>query len=185
MMTPDEMRSEMRIATYLTIVCVTLLATITLAQSVTYDYDRTASYSKFKTYAWTRGTELTDELNHARVVRAIDAALVRKGLARVEPSANPDVLVAYHASFEKNLEITGSAHGWGPIGLGGDRFGSARVQPVVVGTLVVDISDARTNAVVWRSLASSDIRSTDKPETRDKKIAKATEKMFRNYPPKS
>jgi hypothetical protein len=179
------MRSEMRTATYLTGVCVALFATITLAQSVAYDYDRAANYSKFKTYAWTRGTELTDELNHTRIVRAIDAALVGKGLVRVESSANPDVLVAYHASFEKNLEITGSAHGWGPIGLGGDRFGSARVQPVVVGTLVVDISDARTRAVVWRSLASSDIKPTDKPETRDKKIAKATEKMFRNYPPKS
>ena len=163
----------------------TLLGTIALAQSVTYDYDRAASFSNYKTYAWTRGTELADELNHGRVVRAIDAALVTKGLARVEPGASPDVLVAYHASFDKNLEITGSAHGLGPFGLGGDRWGSARVQPVLVGTLVVDISDARTNTIVWRSLASSDIRPTDKPETRDKKIAKATEKMFKNYPPQS
>ena len=175
----------MRIAMFTTCVWLTLLGTMALAQSVTYDYDRAANFSNYKTYAWTRGTELTDELNHARVVRAIDAALVAKGLARVEPSANPDVLVAYHASFDKNLEITGSAHGWGPFGLGGDRWGSARVQPVLVGTLVVDISDARTSAIVWRSLASSDIRPTDKPESRDKKIAKATEKMFKNYPPQS
>jgi hypothetical protein len=172
----------MRIATYLTSVCVTMLATIALAQSVTYDYDRAANFSKYRTYAWTRGTELTDELNHARVVRAIDAALVGKGLLRVETSATPDVLVAYHASFDKNLEITGSTQGWGPFGLGGDRFGSARVQPVLVGTLAIDISDARTGGVVWRSLASSDIRPTDKPESRDRKIAKATEKMFKNYP---
>jgi hypothetical protein len=34
------------------------------------------------------------------------------------------------------------------------------------------------------SLASSDIRPPDKPESRDKKIAKATAKMFKNYPPK-
>ena len=128
---------------------------------------------------------MTDELNHARVVRAIDGALVAKGLARVEPSANPDVLVAYHASFDRNLEIIGSAHGWGPFGLGGDRSGSARVQPVLVGTLVVDISDARTSALVWRSMASSDIRPNDKPEAREKKITKATEKMFKNYPPQS
>jgi hypothetical protein len=94
------------------------------------------------------------------------------------------VLVAYHASFDKNLEITGSTNGWVPFGLGGDRWGSARVQPLLVGTLVVDISDARTGAIVWRSLATSDIRPTDKPESRDKKIAKATEKMFKNYPPK-
>jgi hypothetical protein len=58
------------------------------------------------------------------------------------------------------------------------------VQPVLSGTLVVDIFDARTSAIVWRSLASSDIRPTDNPESRDKKIAKATEKMFKNYPPK-
>jgi Domain of unknown function (DUF4136) len=62
--------------------------------------------------------------------------------------------------------------------------GIGEVQPILVGTLVVDISDARTGTIVWRSLASSDIRPTDKPESRDKKIAKATEKMFKNYPPK-
>jgi hypothetical protein len=163
-------------------VCLTLLATIALAQNVTYDYDRGANFTDYRTYAWTRGTELTDELNHTRVVRAIDAALVAKGLARVERGANPDVLVAYHASFDKSLEISGSTHGWGPFGVGGDRFGSARVQPVLVGTLVVDISDARTGAIVWRSLASSDVKPTDKPESRDRKVAKATEKMFRNYP---
>jgi hypothetical protein len=174
----------MRILTFATSVCLTLLGTLALAQSVTYDYDRGADFSNYKTYAWTRGAELTDELNHARVVRAIDAALVAKGLGRVEPSANPDVLVAYHASFEKNLEINGLSHAWGPFGLGGDRWGSARVLPVLVGTLVVDITDARTNAIVWRSLASRDIRPTDKPQSRDNKIAKATEKMFRNYPPK-
>jgi Domain of unknown function (DUF4136) len=70
------------------------------------------------------------------------------------------------------------------LGLGGDRWGSARAQPILVGTFVVDISDAGTRAIVWRSLASSDIRHPDKPESRDKKIAKATEKMFKNYPPK-
>jgi hypothetical protein len=162
----------------------TLLATMALAQSVTYDYDRTADFSRYRTYAWTRGADLPDELNHARVVRAIDAVLAARGLARVEAGANPDALVAYHASFDENLEITGSAHGLGPFDLGGDRWGSARVQPVLVGTLVVDISDARTKAIVWRSMASSDIRPTDTPESRDKKVAKATTKMFRNYPPK-
>ena len=79
----------MRIATFATCVWLILLGTMALAQSVTYDYDRAASFSNYKTYAWTRGTELTDELNHVRVVRAIDGALVAKGLARVEPSCQP------------------------------------------------------------------------------------------------
>ncbi len=174
----------MRMLNCLTSACLALVASTALAQSTTYDYNRAADFSKYKKYAWTRGTELSDELNHARVIRAIDAALVGKGLARVEPSADPDVLVAYHASFDKNLEITGSAYGSGPLGLGADRFGSARVQPVLVGTLVVDISDARTSALVWRSVASSDIRPNDNPGTREKKLTKTAEKMFKKYPPR-
>jgi hypothetical protein len=170
--------------TYLASACLTLLSTIAAAQSATYDYDREADFSRYETFAWTRGTELHDELNHARVVRAIDTALAAKGLARVDPSANPDVLVAYHASFDRSIEISGSTSGLGPFGLGGDRWGSARLQPVLIGTLVVDLSDAGTGAIVWRSLASSDIRPGDTPERRDRKIAKATEKMFRKYPPK-
>src|SRR5688572_31213628 len=65
---------KMRIAMFATSMWLTLLGTIALAQSMTYDCDRSASFSTYKTYAWTRGTELTDQLNHARVVRAIDAA---------------------------------------------------------------------------------------------------------------
>ena len=172
----------MRIATFATTVCLALLAATALAQSVTYDYERAATFSNYKTYAWTRGTELQDELNHARVVRAIDAALSAKGLTPVASSANPDVLVAYHASFDGRLEIIGSTSGWGPLNLGG-RWGSARVQPVLSGTLVVDISDARKGAIVWRSMARSDIGTTDTPDSRDRKIAKATAKMFKNYPP--
>jgi hypothetical protein len=174
----------MRIATLATTIWLILLGTIAQAQSVTCDYDRAASFSSYKTYAWARGTELPEEFNHGRIVRAIDGALAAQGLERVEPSANPDVFVAYHVSLDENMEIVGSTHGWGPLGLGGDRWGSARVRPVLVGTLVIDISDARKGAVVWRSQASSDIRVTDSSETRDRKIAKAMKKIFKNYPPK-
>ena len=88
-------------------------------------------------------------------------------------------------AFDKNLRIDGFSSGFGPFGLGPDRYGSATVQPVLVGALVVDITDARTRALVWRGMASGDIKPSDKPEQRDKKLAKATEKMFKNYPPKS
>jgi hypothetical protein len=173
----------MRTVTWLTSVCVILFGTMAMAQSVSYDYDRAANFSKYKTYAWTRGTELPDELNHTRVVRAIDAALAARGVARVVAADDPDVLVAYHASFDTNLQISGATYGLGPLGLGPDRWGSATVQPVQVGTLVVDITDARTQAIVWRGRASSDVRPSDSVEMREKKINKAAAKMFRNFPP--
>ena len=173
----------MRLAKHVAAISLTLFGTLALARSVKYDYDRAANFSDYKTYAWTRGTESADELNHATIVRAVDAAFAAKGLAHVESSANPDVLVDYHASFDGNLRKIRPIHGWGPLNLGG-RWGSTRVQPVLVGTLVVDILDARKGAIVWRSRTSTDIRLSDKPESLDRKIAKATEKMFKNYPPR-
>jgi len=165
----------------------TLLGTTALSQSVTFDYDPTARFLAYKSYAWTRGTELPDKLNHARVVRSIEARLAEKALARVEPGDGPDLLVAYHTSFDQNLRIDAfsTGAGWGPFGLGPDRSGSATVQKILVGTLVVDIIDARTHTLVWRGMASGDIKPNDKPQQRDKKLAKAMEKMFRNYPPRS
>jgi hypothetical protein len=158
----------MRRTMYLAIACLTLLASMAMARSVPYDYDHAANFSKYRTYAWTRGTDLTYEPNHTRLVRAIEGALVARGLLRVEPSANPDALVAYQATFD--LER-----------FGGTAFG---MRSVLVGTLVVEISDARTNTVVWRSAVSGDMRSDESPDGRGKRIVKAAETMLKNYPPK-
>ena len=174
----------MRLAMFTTTVWLTLLGTVALGQKAAHDYNREVDFSKYRRYGWTRGTELTGELNRAPVVRGVDAALVAKGLTRVDPDTLPDILVAYRVSFEKDLEFNGLSDGWGPPGLGGDQWVSARMHPILVGTVVVNITDARTGAVVWRGLATTEVRPTDMPQARDKKIARAVEKMFRNYPPK-
>ena len=74
-------------------------------------------------------------------------------------------------------------------GFGGPRFGNvtgmATTQKVVSGTLVVDMMDARTRAIVWRGFAERDLNPTANPEKREKNITKAAEKIFKNYPPES
>ena len=173
----------MRIATFFTTTCLALLGTIVFAQSATYDFDRTANFSKFKTYAWVRGTNLTDELNHQRVIRAVEAQLSLRGFSKVPPGVNPDVLIAYHASFDRNLEI--NASGFGGYRLAGPRSGTARVEEFVVGTLAVDMVDAQTRNIVWRGVASKELDAKASPEKKEKGINKAAEKIFKNYPPAS
>jgi Domain of unknown function (DUF4136) len=174
----------MRLATFATAVSITLLGTIALAQSVTYDFDRSANFSKFKKYAWVRGTEVADELNHARVVRSIESQLASKGLSKVDASANPDVLVAYHASFDKNIRINAYSTGWAGPRFGGLQSGTATTQDIVNGTLVVDMIDASSKSIVWRGMASAELNPTAKPDKRDKNINKTAEKLFKQYPPK-
>jgi Domain of unknown function (DUF4136) len=159
------------------------LATTAFAQDISYDYDKGTDFSRIKTYAWVRWTNLGDELNHKRIVDAIEAQLAAKGLVKVEASANPDVMVAYHTSFSRDLEINGSATGWAGYRFGPVRSGSARVEQVVVGTLYVDIVNAKTNTIVWRGIATKDLDVNASPEKRDKNITKAAEKLFKKYPP--
>jgi hypothetical protein len=174
----------MRIASFVTAAALLVMGTITFAQNVSYDFDRATNFSSIRAYAWVRGTTLDDELNHSRIVRAIDAQLSQKGLVKVETSANADVVVAYHATFDRDLQINGFSSGWGGYRFAGSRSGTARAEEILVGTLVVDVVNAKTNTIVWRGIASKDIDVKASPEKRDKNITKTAEKLFKNYPPK-
>lgn len=172
----------MRTRTSLLTAGLLLMTTIAFAANATYDYDRSADFSKFKTYAWVDGTKVNDELSHKRVVAIIDSKLAMKGMKRVEANANPDALVAYHANFARDVEVTAS--GFGGYRWGGTGSGLARASEVLVGTLTVDIVDAHANSLVWRSATSKDIDVKAGPEKREKNLNKATEELFKNYPPK-
>jgi hypothetical protein len=160
-----------------------LLSTAAQAQDVTYDYDKSADFAALKTYAWVRGTPVGDELNHKRIVAAVDAQLAAKGLRPVEPGGTPDVLVAYHAIFGREVEVTGMSSGWGGYRWGAGRSGSARAQEILVGALVVDVVDARSRSIVWRGVASKEVDVKASPEKREKNNNTAAAKLFQHYPP--
>ena len=174
----------MRITTVATVIGLALLGTITLAQNVTYDFDRSAPFARFKTYTWVKGTPVNDALNDKRIVSAIDSQLAAKGFTRAAESGAADVLVAYHASFDKNLQINGFSSGWGGYRFGGTRTGRATLDEVTVGTIAVDLVDASNKTIVWRGLASGELDPHAKPEKREKNIQKAAARLFKNYPPK-
>ncbi|MGE0815337.1 MAG: DUF4136 domain-containing protein [Vicinamibacterales bacterium] len=172
----------MRLATLVAVVGL-LLGTAASAQSISFDFDRSVSFGGFRTYAWASGTNVPDALVHQRIVNAVDAQLARKGLSRVDAGARPDVLVAYHATFDKDLQISGFGSGWGGYRFGGYRNMSARAEEILVGTMIVDLVDPGTKTIVWRGTATKDIDVNAKPEKRDKNINKTAEKLFKHYPP--
>jgi len=123
-------------------VVIACMSAVAFAQTITYDFDRSANFGKFKTYTWVRGTNVADELNDKRVTRAIEAQLAAKGFSQVQAAENPDLLVAYHATFDNDVQINGFSSGFGPYRLGGSRSGTATVDEILVGTLAVDLVDA-------------------------------------------
>ena len=162
------------------VLLVLLVTGVAIAQQVSVDYDHTADFSKYKTYAWAEGRPVQDPFNHQRTVEAIDAQLAAKGWTRLERNQNPDALVLYRAAATEQKQ----ARVWGAGGPGW-RFGGGNAQvdvnAIQIGQLVVDILDATTQKLLWRGRASD--TASDKPEKNEKKINKAAEKLFKKFPP--
>jgi len=150
------------------------------AQSITYDYDKSADFSKVKTYAWASGVNQLDDFNDRRVVAAIDSQLTAKGFRKVETNADADVLVAYHTRFERDVQLAGYSSGWARFG---NRTGSARTEDVVNGMLVVDVVDAKSEGLLWRGIARKEVDPKASPEKRDHEVNKVVEKLLKKFPP--
>ena len=161
------------------------------AQKVSYDYEKSANFAAFKTFALKEGTPVGQPLIDQRIVAAIEAELTAKGLTKSE--TNPDLVVVYHIAFDKETDIStfssGYGGGYGPYGYGwggGWAGGTTQttVRDITIGTLVVDIADAAKKQMVWRGMATKQVDAQTKPEKRDKNIANAMKKIFKNFPPK-
>ena len=171
-----------------------LLPATAMAQKVSYDYDKTANFATFKTYAHKDGTKVGQPLIDDRIVAAIDAQMAAKGFTKAE--ASPDVFVVYHVAFDKQKDIStfssGYGGGYGAYGWGwGGGWGGAgmatsttQVRDILVGTLVVDLADAKKGQLAWRGMGVKEVDTQAKPEKRDKSINNAMKKIFKNYPPK-
>ena len=102
--------------------------------------------------------------------------MAAKGFTKSE--TNPDVFVVYHVAFDKQKDISTyssgygggyGAYGWGYGGGWGGGTTTTQVRDILVGTLVVDLADAKKGtARVARhgGQGSPDARPTQKSATR-------------------
>ena len=85
----------------------TLFAAASLAQQVKTDYDRNASFSRYKTYSWEK-VQTQDPLWVDRIKEAVNAALTARGLTPVE-SGGDIAIVAVESTQGKTLIWRGSS----------------------------------------------------------------------------
>ena len=167
-----------RIASGTALMC--LLPAMALAQTVYVDYNHNMDFTKFKTYAWGQGANpnaINDSILAQNAKQAVDSQLVGKGLQMVQESEHPDLIVTTSSGMKQQT----SYNAWGT---GGWRMGGgmATVTPETtnIGTLVVDIYDANGQKMIWRGIAQDAL--SNKGEKNEKKLNKAMEKMFKQFP---
>jgi Domain of unknown function (DUF4136) len=160
------------------------------AQKIETGYDKSADFSRYKTYALVpRATPATNPLLAAIVDHDIIYELEQKGLRRVE--SNPDLLVkSYGGAGEVEggyaaVDPTYNATGGAPMA--GSTMWTGSLPPatqpqVMKGFITIDLLDARQNQLVWRATAKGKI-DYNKRQKMLEKANKAVAEMFKKFPP--
>jgi hypothetical protein len=168
----------------LTATTIFLLPTISVAQDVKIDFDKAFDFSTVKTYAIKIGTPWGNDLGERRVLEEMDQAIASKGWKKVDASEANVIVLLHGATQTKHTANTfySGMGGYGYRGYGGG-MGSAStvVSEYTVGTLVVDMFDAKSKNLVFRGTAEDEI--SDNPDKNKKRLEKASTKMFKEFPP--
>jgi len=151
--------------------------------TVKTDFDPAARFASYRTYTWIAKPTGGDPLNQQRIADGIDAKLRAKGWTL---AADGDVRVGAHVTTQERRDYTtyysgaGYGMGWGGFGPGVATTSSYTYE---VGTLVVDMFDAKTKRAIWRGNATGTL-----PDNSDKVPAllqTSLDKMFADFPPGS
>jgi hypothetical protein len=163
-----------------------MLPAIAAAQDVKIDFDKAYNFAPVKTYSITLGTKWGNDLSERRVLAEFDEAIAAKGWTKA--ASNPDVQVVLHGATQTKRNAStfysgmGGYGGYGYGGFGGMGTSSTVVNEYKVGMLVVDIFDSTSKKLIFRGTAEDEI--SDNAERNQKRIEKASTKMFKDFPPK-
>jgi len=159
--------------------------------SVQSDYDNSADFASYKSYSWYSG-EVSDDilkqnpLVKKRIVESIDRALQAKGLSM--GSSDSDLIAVVHAGSKERMQVTNYGGGYGGYGWyrpwGGYGGNYTDVSYYDEATLVIDLVDAKKEALVWRGMGTKTLSNNPSNEKMQKNIDDAVAKILAQYPPK-
>jgi hypothetical protein len=169
-----------------------VLAGTAMAQDVRYNYDKEADFTKYKTYKWVEiKTSDKDEMVDNQIRAAIEAELNRKGMTKTD-AEKADLYIGYQVAITTEKQVNtfssdfGYGGGWGYYrGYGGmgSSTSTATTSTLYIGALQLDFYEVPGKKTVFRAVGTKTIDTKAKPEKRQKNLAKAIQKMLKEYPP--
>jgi hypothetical protein len=156
---------------------------------ISSDFDKTAGFESYKTYAFTPEALALpiNDLNRNRILNAVSAELSAKGFTKQE--TNPDVLIDIKLKAEQKQTATattnggygyGYRYGWG----GGFSTTTINYDNYTDGTLFVDMIDASKKQLVWQGRGTKTLEPDAGQQKKEDNINYAVKQIFMKYPPK-
>jgi hypothetical protein len=157
------------------------LTAASFGQQVKTDYDHNATFGQYKTYTWEK-IQTQDPLLVDRIKDAVNGALATKGWTQVDSGGDVSIVAMEITRNQQTLNTLydGFGGGWR---WGGFGDATTTTETYRVGTLVVDLFDAKTKNLIWRG-SSSDTLSNN-AEKNTKNLDKGVHKMFAHFPPEA
>jgi hypothetical protein len=157
------------------LLCMT--ATLALGQTVSVNYNRSQSFAPYHTYAWgsNNANQIKNSILAQVAMQDIDAALQGKGFQKVEENQTPDLIVTANGGMQQQTSYSA----WGMRGIGGG-MGGITPQQNVIGTLIVDLYDAKTQSLVWRGMGQNTLSNNGGKNQQT--VQNAVTKMFKQWP---
>ena len=160
--------------------------------TVTTDYNHSANFAKYRTYALTppnRGNTMSPT-SEAALRDALRAELSSRGLTEA-PAKRADLDIVRHVFVQEKISVQQwtdwgyGYHGGWPYGYGyygmwpGAPTTYLDVNQYHEGTLILDFVDARTKKLVFRGTGTAVVGG---PESNAGKIREAVNKIVAGYP---
>ena len=159
-----------------------VLAALSFAQQVKSDYDHNVNFGQYKTYSWEK-IQTKDPLVVDRIKAAVNSTLAAKGWTEVPTGGDVEVFAVETTQDQQTLDTFYNGFGGGRRWGFGSGFSNATttVETYKVGTLVIDLFDAKTEKLIWRSSSSDTLSNNADKNT--KNLDKSVTKMFKHFPP--
>lgn len=161
---------------------------------VTYDYDKTADFSQYKTYqyyGWAKESDrILNDIDKRRIEEAFANEFAKRGLTLVDSGG--ELLVSLFIVVQQKTGVTyttdhyggyyGGYYGYGPGWGWGPTYSTttAHQYDYTVGTLVVDVFDRMKEKLIWEGIGSGTV--DENPGNREKKIPRAVSQIMYYFP---
>jgi len=176
-------------------VCIMIVlctAVLAYAAKIKADFDKTADFVSYKTYAWGRCLEPTRAGAKIVISSAIDYELDARGLKHQDVD-HADLIVRYQAAGDSDLNFSAAPDPMyafvGGVPLPGSTMWTSGLnQPssgrfVRKGTLIIDVFDRRQQKLIWSVSATDTIHESSGKAI--KQIGDIVMSMFAQYPVKA
>lgn len=178
---------------FVTVICAMLIGTLAIAQKVNVGYDKSADFSRYRSYTWLEpGTQPSRPVLYAMIVGSIDHELKSKGLQRIDHDGDlilvPEGGIEFGLSSSLSSPILPTYNGPPPamdatMWTGSSASVGSSAVYVPQGSLAVNFVDRSTNKVVWSGSVKVGLDIERKKKSLEK-VDAAIAKMLKNFPPR-